>query len=1103
MPIFPTRFGAAPIALAAALVCGLPALAEGVAVENPGLDTRGGRSHGQPLAGDQLPPWRLSAKQASDITAWFGGTDAGGWGVALAEGGVLEQTITLPALPEGRDPADWYGLVSLDVRGAGDGRGRAGYSIELIDPATGDRLARAGGLTARPASVDPRTAWAVTADSANTGPREPSPASNAIDGDPSTLWHTQWEGEQPAHPHHLTIDLGERKRVTAVTYLPRQDRPSAGTITDYAVYLSVDGATWGEPSAVGTLDYAGDLKREQVIDLPFSQMARYVRLEARGEANDQPYASAAEVGVRTTDAPPRDTDTLSREWLYLAPDRLARIAGQEVTLRVSGLTRRPAVVDAVRLYRFHTAPSRALQNKPNGQAGPDYLDAGAMGFGALIEHQHTALTVIHVRDGGPAQDAGLHRGDCIVAVGRVPLGLNDANPGWQWFNQGHEATLGRAVESAFAEDTSPSRRGLVELRVLRAGEPVNLRLRLAQDGAFAQRFPFNDPKADAMAADIIGFVARTQRDDGSWAGDPIRTTFSALALLGTRDAQYAGPVKRAMDWMLERYSDPWSFGNLGFWHASYGALLAAEYHLATGDTRVLPWLQRVIDWSAATDHNSAWDRPTLGHGPGGLPYGNKSLVAPTVHLMVAESLALRCGLEANLTPVVWRTLEHAWSDPADGGHGALGYNASYKDLGEFWSRTGLLALALSLRGEHPEMVGPLTAVMRERFPWVRNSHAYGEPGGALGLIALSVADPDAFAYIMGELRWTFALAWEPGYGLRFTMPHMGAPYMGEEELVNGAYGTLLSVRHHGLHITGATDTGWLNVSGLPTKLTPLTIERDRAGHVVLFTKLPGPTIRYTLDGSVPTADSPAYTQPIDLPDGGLIKARAFDEQGTPGGTVSAAFGLDRRDWRVVEASGAPQPEHAIEKAERAIDGRLSVVWQTNAGKDPAAFPHYVVIDLGERVPVSAVSLVFRGEDMAPADLVVNVIDRVEGFESRPPHAEVQFETFERERAVTLDRPAWGRYVRLDMTTALAARPMLLIAEMDILAVTPTIQRQDDGTVALAAPAGFTIRYTTDGSMPTDASPTYDAAITLVDGQPLKARCFADGYQSPVVVLDRE
>ena len=39
-----------------------------------------------------------------------------------------------------------------------------------------------------------------------------------------------------------------------------------------------------------------------------------------------------------------------------------------------------------------------------------------------------------------------------------------------------------------------------------------------------------------------------------------------------------------------------------------------------------------------------------------------------------------------------------------------------------------------LRGERPDMRDAMTAFMKEHHPWIRNSHAYGEPGGSLGLL---------------------------------------------------------------------------------------------------------------------------------------------------------------------------------------------------------------------------------------------------------------------------------------------------------------------------------------------------------------------------------
>ena len=44
----------------------------------------------------------------------------------------------------------------------------------------------------------------------------------AIDGDPATIWHTNWE--PPAQPpHELILDLKKPVRLQGLTYLPRQD----------------------------------------------------------------------------------------------------------------------------------------------------------------------------------------------------------------------------------------------------------------------------------------------------------------------------------------------------------------------------------------------------------------------------------------------------------------------------------------------------------------------------------------------------------------------------------------------------------------------------------------------------------------------------------------------------------------------------------------------------------------------------------------------------------------------------------------------------------------------------------------------------------------
>lgn len=101
-------------------------------------------------------------------------------------------------------------------------------------------------IDATGATVD-RKKWLATADSAmpNGAP------GNAIDGDPSSYWHTPWEGVVTPPPHALTIDLGGRVRVTGFRYLARQDKLVNGTIAKYRFFLSNDGVNWGEPVATG------------------------------------------------------------------------------------------------------------------------------------------------------------------------------------------------------------------------------------------------------------------------------------------------------------------------------------------------------------------------------------------------------------------------------------------------------------------------------------------------------------------------------------------------------------------------------------------------------------------------------------------------------------------------------------------------------------------------------------------------------------------------------------------------------------------------------------------------------------------------------------
>lgn len=57
----------------------------------------------------------------------------------------------------------------------------------------------------------------------------------AIDGDPGTFWHSEYNKTVTKHPHVLAVDLGKEREFSGITYLPRQDGSSNGRVKDYSV----------------------------------------------------------------------------------------------------------------------------------------------------------------------------------------------------------------------------------------------------------------------------------------------------------------------------------------------------------------------------------------------------------------------------------------------------------------------------------------------------------------------------------------------------------------------------------------------------------------------------------------------------------------------------------------------------------------------------------------------------------------------------------------------------------------------------------------------------------------------------------------------------
>ena len=150
--------------------------------------------------------------------------------------------------------------------------------VELADPADDSRDIPVEVLTATAGD------W-QTGHEATEGP-----ANLVLDGDPSTIWHTNWDGSS-RDTHWIQLELSEDYTVDGLRYLPRSGSVN-GVITEYDIQVSNDGVNF-ESVAHGTWNSNRNWK---IVSFEGIQ-AKYVRLVAVDAESDQSadFASAAEI----------------------------------------------------------------------------------------------------------------------------------------------------------------------------------------------------------------------------------------------------------------------------------------------------------------------------------------------------------------------------------------------------------------------------------------------------------------------------------------------------------------------------------------------------------------------------------------------------------------------------------------------------------------------------------------------------------------------------------------------------------------------------------------------------------------------------------------
>jgi galactose oxidase len=160
-----------------------------------------------------------------------------------------------------------------------------GSGSVAADPHAGHVMPRGVPVAVALPGPVPRDGWTVQAD----GVTAPDVAEQAVDGDSDTVWRSG----DTALPHTLVVDTHNLVAVNGLTYLPPSD-PADGRIGQYAVSVSSDGTTWGQPVATGTFADDDVLKTVTIGTV----VTRFVRLTAITEAGNRgPIVGVAELDL--------------------------------------------------------------------------------------------------------------------------------------------------------------------------------------------------------------------------------------------------------------------------------------------------------------------------------------------------------------------------------------------------------------------------------------------------------------------------------------------------------------------------------------------------------------------------------------------------------------------------------------------------------------------------------------------------------------------------------------------------------------------------------------------------------------------------------------
>lgn len=264
-----------------------------------------------------------------------------------------------------------------------------------------------------------------------------------------------------------------------------------------------------------------------------------------------------------------------------------------------------------------------------------------------------------------------------------------------------------------------------------------------------------------------------------------------------------------------------------------------------------------------------------------------------------------------------------------------------------------------------------------------------------------------------------------------------------------------------------------------------------AQNVTITSATPGAAIKYTTDGSTPTSASPTYTGPISVTATATIKAIATKAGMTDSAVASATYtiGSDSGASNLALIKPAMASSSiAGNVADAAFDGNSGTRWESEFSD-----PQWIYVDLGTNHTVTGVRLHWETASARAYKIQVSTdaSDWTDAYTQAYGTGNTEDITFD---------PVTARYVRMHGTERTTdygyslwefevfgqTTPLPPKASAPVFTPAPGTYTSAQSVTLTSATAGATIKYTTDGSTPTQASATYTGPIQVPATTTIKA-----------------